>query len=75
MAFTLSLDELIVTYFTAGPAAQTLPVKIYGLARVGLTPVLNAACAVLVVSTVALVVFGELLRRWNRAPASASFAS
>jgi spermidine/putrescine transport system permease protein len=75
MAFTLSLDELIVTYFTAGPAAQTLPVKIYGMARVGLTPVLNAACAVLVVSTIALVIFGELLRRWNRAPATAPFPS
>ncbi|MBI3882624.1 MAG: ABC transporter permease [Verrucomicrobia bacterium] len=65
MAFTLSLDELVVTYFTAGPDAQTLPVKILGLARVGLNPVLNAVSTVFIVTIAALVVLGEMLKRWR----------
>src|SRR5262249_40606540 len=38
MSFTLSLDELIVTYFTTGPQSATLPIKIFGMAKVGLDP-------------------------------------
>jgi spermidine/putrescine transport system permease protein len=72
MAFTLSLDELIVTYFTASPASATLPLKIFGLARVGLNPMLNAISAVFIVTTAALVVLAEYLKRMNRTDASAS---
>jgi spermidine/putrescine transport system permease protein len=66
MAFTLSLDELIVTYFTASPASATLPLKIFGLARVGLSPLLNAISAVFIVTTAALVMLAEYLKRMNR---------
>ena len=63
MAFTLSLDELIVTFFTASPDSATLPLKIFGLARIGLNPMLNALSAVFIVTTIAFVLFSEYLRR------------
>jgi spermidine/putrescine transport system permease protein len=56
MAFTLSMDELIVTYFVSGPESTTLPLKVFGMAKVGLSPVLNAASAVFVAATTLLVV-------------------
>lgn len=66
MAFTLSLDEVIVTYFTTGPESQTLPIKIFGLARKGLDPSLNAISAVFILATMVLVVLGERVRKLNR---------
>lgn len=63
MAFTLSLDEVIVTYFTASPASATLPLRIYGMAKVGLNPMLNALSALFIVVTVAVVLFSERLKK------------
>lgn len=62
MSFTLSMDELIVSSFTAGDYA-TLPIKVYGMAKVGLTPTLNAISAVFVVATVVLMTAADRLRR------------
>ncbi len=55
LAFTLSLDEVIVTYFTASPGSATLPLRIFGLAKVGLNPMLNALSAIFIGVTVAIV--------------------
>lgn len=66
MAFTLSWDELIVTFFTTSAASTTLPMRIFGLAKVGLNPMLNALSAVIVVATTAIVVFSAYLRRLGR---------
>lgn len=66
MAFTLSWDELIVTFFTASAASATLPLRVYGLAKVGLNPMLNALSAIFVVATVAFVAFSAYLRRLAR---------
>ncbi len=63
MAFTLSMDELIVTFFTTGPHSRTLPLQVFGMARVGLNPMLNALSAVFVVTTIAFVLFSHHLRR------------
>jgi len=63
MAFTLSWDELIVTFFTADAASATLPLRIFGLAKVGLNPMINALSALFVLATVAFVVFSARLRR------------
>ncbi len=67
MAFTLSLDELIVTFFTASARSATLPLRIYGMAKVGLNPMLNALSTLLVVVTVAAVVFSAQVRLLFRA--------
>ena len=63
MAFTLSWDELIVTFFTADAASATLPLRIFGLAKVGLNPMINALSALYVLATVAFAVFSARLRR------------
>jgi putrescine transport system permease protein len=48
LAFTLSLDELVIASFTSGPGATTLPMKIYSQVRLGVTPEINAISTVLV---------------------------
>lgn len=66
MAFTLSMDEVIVTYFTASPGTATLPLRVFGMAKVGLNPMLNALSAIFVVATVAIVLFSEHLKKLSR---------
>ena len=63
MSFTLSLDEYIVSVFTTGNQSQTLPLKVYGMAKVGLNPQLNALSTIFVIATIVLVLFSELLTR------------
>jgi putrescine transport system permease protein len=48
LAFTLSLDDLVIASFTSGPGATTLPMKIYSQVRLGVTPEINAVCTVLI---------------------------
>ena len=57
LVFTLSLDEFVIAYFTAGPTTQTLPIAIYSMVRAGITPEINALASVLVVVSIAVVVF------------------
>lgn len=66
MSFTLSLDELIVTYFTASAGTRTLPLEIFGRVKKGLDPTLNAISTVFIFSTVVLVVATEILKRRSR---------
>jgi spermidine/putrescine transport system permease protein len=63
MAFTLSFDEYIVSLFTTGPDSQTLPLKVYGMARKGLDPQLNALSALFVLATIVLVLFSQLTKK------------
>ena len=65
MAFTLSLDELIVTYFTASAGTRTLPLEIFGRVKKGLDPSLNAISTVFILFTVLAVFLTEALRRRN----------
>jgi putrescine transport system permease protein len=63
LAFTLSLDDLIIASFTTGPGATTLPIRIYSQVRLGVKPEINAICTV-VIAVVALgVVAASLLMR------------
>jgi putrescine transport system permease protein len=48
LAFTLSLDDLVIASFTTGPGASTLPMRIYSSVRLGVTPEINAACTLLI---------------------------
>lgn len=57
LAFTLSLDDLVIASFTTGPGATTLPMKIYSQVRLGVTPEINAICTILIgVVTVVVVI-------------------
>ncbi|WP_102960761.1 ABC transporter permease [Mangrovicella endophytica] len=48
LAFTLSLDDLVLANFTTGVGATTLPIKIYSQVRLGVTPEINAVCTILI---------------------------
>jgi putrescine transport system permease protein len=48
LAFTLSLDDLVIASFASGPGATTLPMKIYSQVRLGVTPEINAACTLMI---------------------------
>jgi spermidine/putrescine transport system permease protein len=63
MAFTLSFDEYIVTIFTSGAESQTLPLKVYGMVRVGLNPQLNALSTLFIGITALLVIGSQIFTR------------
>lgn len=63
LALTLSIDDVIISFFTAGPGSTTLPIYIYGMVRVGVKPTINALSTVLMVITLTVVVFMERLQR------------
>jgi spermidine/putrescine transport system permease protein len=62
LAFTLSLDDFVITFFTAGPDTVTFPVKVYSMVRFSVTPEVNAASTLLIVLTVALTAIGVRLQ-------------
>jgi spermidine/putrescine transport system permease protein len=72
MSFSLSLDELIVTYFTASAGTRTLPLEIFGRIKKGLDPTLNAISTVFIIATVALLVMSEVLKRRSSSGVSAT---
>ncbi len=61
-AFTLSLDDFVVTLFTAGADSTTLPLRIYSLIRYGMTPELNAVSTVLILVTLGALAAGHHLQ-------------
>jgi putrescine transport system permease protein len=67
LAFTLSLDDLVIASFTTGPGATTLPMKIYSQVRLGVTPEINAVSTILVGLVTTGVVAATIVGR-TRAP-------
>lgn len=63
LAFIVSLDNFVITFFVAGPGATTLPVYIFGMIRTGVTPEVNAVSALLLAVSFALVTVALLLSR------------
>ena len=55
LAFTLSLDDLVIASFTTGPGSSTLPIRIYSEVRLGVKPEINAICT-LVIGLIAIVI-------------------
>jgi putrescine transport system permease protein len=60
LAFTLSLDDLVIASFTTGPGATTLPIRIYSEVRLGVKPEINAVCTIMI-AIVALAVIAASL--------------
>ena len=56
LAFTLSLDDLVIASFTSGPGATTLPMRIYSQVRLGVTPEINAASTIMIALGTAVVI-------------------
>jgi putrescine transport system permease protein len=70
LAFTLSLDDLVIASFTSGPGATTLPMRIYSQVRLGVTPEINAASTLLIgVVTLGVIAAALLTKRAARASA------
>lgn len=63
VAFTLSIDDFVISYFVAGPNSTTLPLQIYGMVKRGITPEINALSTILILLTILLVIASELFRR------------
>jgi spermidine/putrescine transport system permease protein len=63
LAFTLSLDDFVITFFTAGPGATTLPLRIYSMVKLGVTPEVNALSSILLLVSMILVFLSFLLQR------------
>ncbi|WP_372679745.1 ABC transporter permease [Desulfosarcina sp.] len=63
LAFTLSLDDFVISFFTAGPDSQTLPLFIFAAVRRGVTPQIHALSTLIMLVTVVLVVLTERFTR------------
>lgn len=70
LAFTLSLDDLVIASFTTGPGATTLPIRIYSAVRLGVSPEINAISTLLIglVATGVIAVYLLSMRRRTAAP-------
>lgn len=63
LCFTLSFDDVIISYFIAGPDFNILPLTIYSLVRAGLSPELNALCTITFIISMILVIISHTLSR------------
>ncbi|RIK14405.1 MAG: spermidine/putrescine ABC transporter permease PotC [Anaerolineae bacterium] len=63
LAFTLSLDDFVITFFVAGPGSTTLPVRVYSMIKFGVTPEVNAISTLMLAGSTVLVVISLLLQR------------
>jgi len=66
LAFTLSLDDFVVSFFTTGPGASTLPILIYASVKRGVTPDINALSSLIILASVIGAVVPMLLQRTSR---------
>ncbi|MFC0283472.1 ABC transporter permease [Camelimonas abortus] len=66
LAFTISMDDLVIASFVSGPGSTTLPMRIYSQVRLGVTPEINAACTVLIALVAAGLGGAFLLGRRGR---------
>jgi spermidine/putrescine transport system permease protein len=70
LAFTLSLDDFVITFFTSGPNSVTFPVMIYSMVRFSVSPEVNAASTVLIVLTVLLTAIALRMQFRNQMTAA-----
>jgi spermidine/putrescine transport system permease protein len=63
LAFTLSVDDFVITFFVAGPGATTLPIRVYSMIKHGATPLINALSTLLLLLTLAIVFVSQRLSR------------
>jgi spermidine/putrescine transport system permease protein len=66
LSFTLSLDDVIISFFVTGPAFEILPLRIYSMVRLGVKPDVNALCTVMFTLSLALVFISQLLLKEER---------
>lgn len=62
LAFTLSMDDVIISFFVAGPGFTTLPLKIFSMVKFGVTPEINALSTLMLIFTITIAVISEKMR-------------
>ncbi len=65
LAFTLSLDDLVIASFTTGPGATTLPIRIYSEVRLGVKPEINAICTIMIAIVAVAIVAASLFGKFH----------
>jgi putrescine transport system permease protein len=65
LAFTLSLDDLVIASFTTGPGATTLPIRVYSEVRLGVKPEINAVCTIIIAVVAIAIVAVSLMAKWS----------
>ena len=66
LAFTLSVDDFVITFFVAGPGSTTLPLRIYSMIKYGNPPMINALSTLLLAVTLTAVIASQRLARLKR---------
>lgn len=61
IAFTMSLDDFMVSFFVSGPNSTTLPIYIYGQVKRGISPEINALCTILIIVSVTLIFLAQFI--------------
>ena len=72
LAFSLSLDDLVIASFTTGPGATTLPIRIYSDVRLGVKPEINAVCTIMIAVVAVAMIAASLLTRRSANGSSAA---
>jgi putrescine transport system permease protein len=67
LAFTLSLDDLVIASFTTGPGSATLPIRIYSEVRLGVKPEINAICTLIIGSIAVIIVIASFAAKLSNA--------
>ena len=63
MALTLSFDDFVITFFVSGPGSSTLPLRIYSMIRLGVSPVVNALSVLLIAISILLTLSTKKLQK------------
>jgi len=65
LAFTLSLDDVIISFFVARPGSVTLPLKVFSMVKFGVTPEINALSTLIIIFTLVLITVAGLMKTIN----------
>ena len=63
LAFAMSMDDVVISFFVTGPTTNTLPVKIFSMLKVGVNPTINALCTVMLAVVIAAIALGGLAKK------------
>ena len=67
LAFTLSLDDLVIASFVSGPGSTTLPMKVFSSVRLGISPKINALASIIIaLVSLGVLTTGWIVRGWER---------
>lgn len=72
LAFTLSLDDVVIASFTTGPGSATLPIRIYSEVRLGVKPEINAICTMVIAFIALVIVAASLASKLSRSQAESA---